>query len=278
MREQCAALELPLRLRRDYSFVMLCTPVDLAAKSGSFGLKSFNSTTDNIEIRIMRLLIAEDEKSAGSFVVKGFSEAGFVVDWVQTGPDALHKAIENDYDLIILDIGLPGLNGWDVLTSLRRTRQTPVIYLTARDLVEDRVRGLELGADDYLIKPFAFSELLARVRALLRRGQSKEIDRLKLDDLVVDISARRVRRAGVDVKLTAKEFSLLELFLRRQGEVLSRTLIAENVWDINFDSDTNVVEVAIRRLRAKVDEPFASSLLHTVRGFGYIMESRHQDA
>ncbi|MGH1360277.1 MAG: heavy metal response regulator transcription factor [Burkholderiaceae bacterium] len=222
----------------------------------------------------MRLLIAEDEKSAGSFLVKGFSEAGFMVDWVQNGSDAVHRAVENEYDLIILDIGLPGMDGWEVLASLRKSRQTPVIYLTARDLVEDRVRGLELGADDYLIKPFAFSELLARVRALLRRGQSKDIDRLRLDDLVVDVSARRVRREGVDVKLTAKEFSLLELFLRRQGEVLSRTLIAENVWDINFDSDTNVVEVAIRRLRAKVDEPFASSLIHTVRGFGYIMESR----
>ena len=222
----------------------------------------------------MRLLIAEDERSAGTYLVKGFSEAGFLVNLAQTGTDALHLATENSYDVIILDVGLPGMDGWEVLQKLRAVRQTPVIFLTARDMVEDRVRGLELGADDYLVKPFAFSELLARVRAMLRRGVALESTTLSLADLEIDIRARRVTRGAESIKLTAKEFSLLELLIRRQGEVLSRTLIAENVWDINFDSDTNVVEVAIRRLRAKVDEPFATRLIHTVRGFGYVMEAR----
>ena len=222
----------------------------------------------------MRLLLAEDEAHAGEYLVKGLGENGFLVDWVRTGPDAVSHAAAAEYDLIILDVGLPGMDGWTVLKEIRRRHQTPVLFLTARDRVEDRVRGLEIGADDYLVKPYAFSELLARVRALLRRGKEREGDVLRLGDLEVHLLRRRVERAGQRIDLTAKEYALLLLFLRRRGEVLSRTLIAEQVWDMNFDSDTNVVEVAVRRLRAKIDDPFPTRLLHTVRGFGYVMEER----
>jgi len=222
----------------------------------------------------MRLLLAEDEVHAGEYLVKGLGENGFVVDWVRDGLDAVHHAGASAYDLIVLDIGLPGLDGWSVLKEIRKHDQTPVLFLTARDRVEDRVRGLEIGADDYLVKPFAFSELLARVRALMRRGKDRESDILKMDDLEVHLLRRRVERGGERIDLTAKEYALLLLLMRRRGEVMSRTLIAEQVWDMNFDSDTNVVEVAVRRLRAKIDEPFPRKLIHTVRGFGYVMEER----
>ena len=222
----------------------------------------------------MRLLLAEDEVNAGEYLVKGLGENGFVVSWVRSGTDAVHEASSADYDLIILDVGLPGLDGWEALRRIREHRQTPVMLLTARDRVEDRVHGLESGADDYLVKPYAFSELLARVRALLRRGKTHEPDVLRLADLEVHQLRRRVERGGRRIELTAKEYALLLLLLRRQGEVLSRTLIAEQVWDMNFDSDTNVVEVAVRRLRAKIDDPFEAKLIHTVRGFGYVMEVR----
>ncbi len=222
----------------------------------------------------MRLLLAEDEKRAGEYLVKGLCESGLVVDWVRTGVDALHQARSGEYDIIVLDIGLPGLDGWEVLEGIRKDKQTPVLFLTARDRVEDRVRGLEIGADDYLVKPFAFSELLARIRALLRRGKTQEPEVLRVADLEVHLLRRRVERAGQRIDLTAKEHALLLLFLRRRGEVLSRTLIAEQVWDMNFDSDTNVVEVAVRRLRAKVDDPHPKKLIHTVRGFGYVFEER----
>ncbi len=222
----------------------------------------------------MRLLLAEDEAHAGEYLVKGLGENGFVVDWVRSGLDAVHHVRSSAYDLVILDIGLPDMDGWAALAAIRRERQVPVLFLTARDRVEDRVRGLELGADDYLVKPFAFSELLARVRALLRRGTAREPEVLRLADLAVDLLRRRVERAGQRIELTPKEYALLLLLLRRRGEVLSRTLIAEQVWDMNFDSDTNVVEVAVRRLRAKIDDPFPRRLVHTVRGFGYVMEER----
>ena len=222
----------------------------------------------------MRLLLAEDEAHAGEYLVKGLGENGFVVDWVRNGTDALHHATTAAYDLIILDIGLPGMDGWSVLKEIRKHHHTPVLFLTARDRVEDRVRGLEIGADDYLVKPYAFSELLARVRALMRRGKDREHDILHMADLEVHLLRRRVERAGQRVDLTAKEYALLLLLMRRHGEVLSRTMIAEQVWDMNFDSDTNVVEVAVRRLRAKIDEPFPQKLIHTVRGFGYVMEDR----
>jgi two-component system copper resistance phosphate regulon response regulator CusR len=224
----------------------------------------------------MKLLLAEDESHAGEYLVKGLGENGFLVDWVRNGVDAVHHATSSSYDLVILDVGLPGMDGWSVLKEIRKQHQMPILFLTARDRVEDRVRGLEIGADDYLVKPYAFSELLARVRALLRRGKERESDVLHMGDLEVHLLRRRVERAGQRIDLTAKEYALLLLLIRRHGEVLSRTLIAEQVWDMNFDSDTNVVEVAVRRLRAKIDDPFPAKLIHTVRGFGYVMEERPQ--
>jgi two-component system copper resistance phosphate regulon response regulator CusR len=223
----------------------------------------------------MRVLIVEDQEKTVDFLRRGLTENGFVVDVARNGIDGQHLALTADYDLIVLDVMLPGRDGWQVLEELRRQgKHTPVLFLTARDHVEDRVRGLELGADDYLIKPFAFSELLARVRALVRRGAAHEPSVLRVDDLEMDLLRRRVARGGRRIDLTAKEFALLALLLRRQGEVLSRTLIAEQVWDMNFDSDTNVVEVAVRRLRAKVDDPFPRKLIHTLRGMGYVLEAR----
>ena len=222
----------------------------------------------------MRLLIIEDEPKTGSYLHQGLTEAGFVVDLARTGTDGLHLALTGEYDLVVLDVMLPGVDGWTVLRRLREAHQdVPVLFLTARDDVADRVRGLELGADDYLVKPFAFSELLARIRTLLRRGKNKEPEQLTLADLELDVIRRRATRQGQRIDLTAKEFALLLLLLRRQGEVLSRALIASQVWDMNFDSDTNVVDVAVKRLRSKVDDPFPVKLIHTVRGMGYVMES-----
>ena len=222
----------------------------------------------------MKALIVEDETKAGDYLRKGLTENGFVVDVARNGVDGLHLAATGDYDVIVLDVMLPGMDGWGVLRELRKVRDTPVIFLTARDEVEDRVKGLELGADDYLVKPFAFSELLARLRTLLRRGRNSYADILRIADLELDPVRRKVARGAVRIDLTAKEFALLHLLMRRQGEVLSRTFIAEQVWDMNFDSDTNVVEVAIRRLRAKVDDPYPNRLIHTLRGMGYVLEAR----
>lgn len=222
----------------------------------------------------MRLLLAEDERPAGEYLIKGLTENGYVVDWARNGVDAVHLATNAEYDVIVLDVGLPQMDGWEAIKRIRQDSRTPVLFLTARDRVEDRVRGLELGADDYLIKPFAFSELLARIRALQRRGRQQEPDILRLADLEVHLLRRRIERGGRRIDLTAKEYALLLLLLRRTGEVLSRTLIAEQVWDMNFDSDTNVVEVAVRRLRMKIDDPFEKKLIHTVRGFGYVLEDR----
>jgi two-component system copper resistance phosphate regulon response regulator CusR len=222
----------------------------------------------------MKALIVEDEIKTGDYLRKGLGENGFIVDLATDGVDGLHLALTGDYDIIVLDVTLPGIDGWNVLQELRRSQQTPVIFLTARDKVEDRVKGLELGADDYLVKPFAFSELLARIRTLMRRGKIQQPEVLKIADLELDPVRRRAIRSQARIDLTAKEFSLLHLFLRRQGEVLSRTFIAEQVWDMNFDSDTNVVEVAIRRLRAKIDDSFEKKLIHTIRGMGYVLEDR----
>lgn len=223
----------------------------------------------------MRVLLIEDETKTGDYLKQGLSENGFVADLARNGPDGLHLARTGGYDVMVLDVNLPGMDGWSVIREFRLSGgHTPVLFLTARDKIEDRVKGLELGADDYLVKPFAFSELLARLRSLLRRGKPRDAENLRMADLELDLLKRRVFRGGKRIDLTSKEFALLVLFMRRQGEVLSRTLIAEQVWDINFDSDTNVVEVAVRRLRAKIDDPFTLHLIHTVRGMGYVMEER----
>ncbi len=223
----------------------------------------------------MKILIVEDEPKTGDYLRQGLREAGFTVDLVQDGLDGLHLGIEGDQDLIILDIMLPRMDCWGVLQALTQAGiTTPVIFLTAKDQVEERVRGLELGAADYLVKPFSFAELLARVRNVLRRGPgAMESSVLQVADLEVDLLRRRVSRAGKRIDLTPKEFGLLELLVRRQGEVLPRSLIASLVWDMNFDSDTNVIEVAMRRLRAKIDEGFEVRLIQTVRGMGYVLEA-----
>lgn len=224
----------------------------------------------------MKILIVEDEVKTGDFLQQGLREAGFNPDLARTGVDGLHLALteEEPYNLIILDVMLPGIDGWNLLQVLRLNgKQVPVLFLTARDQIEDRVKGLELGADDYLIKPFAFTELLARVRTLLRRTRSSaETSVLRVADLEIDLLKRSVTRAGQRIELTAKEFSLLLLLVQRRGEILPRALIASQVWDMNFDSDTNVIEVAIRRLRSKVDDPFSAKLIHTRRGMGYLLE------
>ena len=223
----------------------------------------------------MKILVVEDEPKTGDYLKQGLVEAGFIVDLARNGIDGLHHGESGEYDLAILDVMLPGLNGWQVLAGIRRVRnEMPVLFLTARDQVEDRVKGLELGADDYLVKPFAFAELLARVRTLLRRGSRiKEPEQIRVANLELDLLRRRVTRNGQRIDLTAKEFALLELLLRRKGEVLPRSLIASQIWDMNFDSDTNVIDVAVRRLRAKIDDDFEPKLIRTVRGMGYVLEA-----
>ncbi|MBI1852882.1 MAG: heavy metal response regulator transcription factor [Planctomycetes bacterium] len=223
----------------------------------------------------MKILVVEDEKKAAAYLKRGLTENGFVVDVAADGEDGLHLARTSDYDLIVLDVMLPSRDGWSVLSELRRAgKQTPTLFLTARDSLPDRVRGLDLGADDYLVKPFAFSELLARVRSVLRRGPARQPDTVRVANLDLDLVRRRASRGGKRLELTPKEFSLLSLMARRPGEVLSRSIIASDVWDMNFDSGTNVVDVHVRRLRSKVDDPFERKLIHTVRGVGYVLEER----
>ncbi|WP_323123020.1 heavy metal response regulator transcription factor [Burkholderia alba] len=222
----------------------------------------------------MRILIIEDEQKMAAYLHKGLTEASFTVDTAADGRDGLFLALHEDFDLIVLDLMLPELSGFDVLKRLRAQKQTPVLLLTARDAVADKVEGFELGADDYLAKPFAYAEFLARVRSLLRRSPRIARDRLTVADLEIDLIKRRVQRGTTRIDLTAQEFALLQFFVERQGEVLTRTLITSRVWDMNFDSDTNVVDVAVKRLRAKLDAPFERKLLHTIRGMGYVLEDR----
>ncbi|MFS2049821.1 heavy metal response regulator transcription factor [Variovorax sp. Varisp41] len=225
----------------------------------------------------MRVLVVEDHPKLADYLRKGLTENGYVVDVAADGIDGRHLAVNGEYDIVVLDVMLPGLDGFAVLKAIRATKDVAVLMLTARDQVEDRVRGLQDGADDYLVKPFAFSELLARLTALRRRGVrsggTSEPTTLTLGDLQLDLARRKASRGGQALELTNKEFLILALLMRRRGEVLSRTVIAEQVWDMNFDSDTNVVEVAVRRLRAKLDDPFETPMLRTVRGMGYVLES-----
>jgi two-component system copper resistance phosphate regulon response regulator CusR len=225
-------------------------------------------------ISVMRILIVEDEPKMASYLRQGLMEASFSVDTAIDGREGLFLAMHEDYDLIVLDVMLPALDGVEVLKRLRAQKQTPVLLLTARDSVEEKVAGLEAGADDYLSKPFAYVEFLARIRALLRRPAKPADPVLYVGDMEIDLMKRRVRRGNERIELTAQEFALLKLFAERQGEVLTRTFVVSQVWDMNFDSDTNVLEVAMKRLRAKVDNPFENKLLHTVRGMGYVMEDR----
>lgn len=225
----------------------------------------------------MKILIVEDEEKTAAFLRKGLIENGFIVDVAQDGRDGLFLAQTESYSLIILDVMLPLVDGWTIAKEIRSsTKHVPILFLTAKDAIEDRVKGLEIGADDYLIKPFAFSELLARVKSLLRRGQIPQVDSIQIADLHIDLIRHKVARADKVLDLTPKEFALLVLLAKRKGELLTRTMIAEQVWDMNFDSDSNVVDVVIRRLRNKVDYPFPVKLIHTVRGVGYVLEEKHE--
>lgn len=222
----------------------------------------------------MRILIVEDEPKTGAYLRKGLTEAGYVVDWVEDGITGQHQAETEEYDLLVLDVMLPGQDGWTLLQNLRRSKSTPVLFLTARDDVGDRVKGLELGADDYLAKPFDFVELTARIKSILRRGQPRDSNTLRVADLELDLTRRKAMRHRDTILLTAKEFALLWLLMRREGEILPRATIASQVWDMNFNSDTNVVDSAIRRLRSKIDDAYEPKLIHTVRGMGYVLEVR----
>jgi two-component system copper resistance phosphate regulon response regulator CusR len=222
----------------------------------------------------MKILIVDDEPKTADYLRRGLTEQGHTIDVARNGVDGKSLALDGDYDVVVLDVMLPELDGFGVLRALRARKGTPVLMLTARDSVEDRVRGLREGSDDYLVKPFSFLELLARIEALGRRGRTQEPTQLTVGDLAVDLLGRKAVRAGVRLDLTAKEFALLALLARREGQILSKTVIAAQVWDMNFDSNTNVIEAAIKRLRTKVDGPFATRLLHTIRGMGYVLEVR----
>jgi two-component system copper resistance phosphate regulon response regulator CusR len=222
----------------------------------------------------LRILVVEDEPKAGNYLQSGLTESGYAVDLARNGAEGLRLALATPYELIVLDVMMPALDGWQVLRTLREQNvDTPVLFLTARGELEDRLKGLNLGADDYLVKPFSFAELVARIRTLLRRGPPRQDELLKIADLQIDVLKRRAVRGDSKIVLTNKEFALLHFFVTHQGQVLPRSLIASRVWNMNFDSDTNVVDVAVRRLRQKIDDPFALRLIHTVRGVGYRCEN-----
>ena len=227
-----------------------------------------------ILLTMMRILIIEDHPTTAEYLAQGLKEHYFIPDIAREGQEGLFLAMQHDYAVIILDVMLPKKNGWEVISAIRKVKQTPVLFLTARDSVDDRVRGLTLGADDYLVKPFAFSELVARIQSIIRRNQLIVDDKLQIADLEIDIKKHQAIREGQSLSLTPKEFQLLLLLAQRQGEPLTRTFIAEAVWDIHFDSDTNVIDVAIKRLREKVDKPFGKKLIHSIRGVGYVLEER----
>jgi two-component system copper resistance phosphate regulon response regulator CusR len=222
----------------------------------------------------MRILIIEDEQKMSSYLHKGLTEASFTVDIANDGRHGLFLALRDEFDLIVLDVMLPEIDGLEVLKRLREQKQTQVLLLTARDGLDDKVKGFELGADDYLAKPFAYAEFLARIRTLLRRASRITRDFLLVADLKIDLVNRHVRRGNVPLDLTEQEFALLQLLAQRRGEVLTRTFITSQIWGINLDSDTNVVDIAVGRLRAKIDSPFDKKLLHTVRGMGYVLEDK----
>ena len=218
----------------------------------------------------MKILVIEDDPKTGDYLKKGLRESGYTVDLSRTGTDGLQMALRHDYDLVVLDVTLPGIDGWQIMPALREKGDVRVLFLTARDQLSDRIRGLELGADDYLVKPFSFTELVLRIRTLLRRGVTREAEVYEIADLQLDHVRHKVTRQGIHIALTNKEFMLLHLLIKRRDEALSRSVIASQIWDMNFDSDTNVVDVAIKRLRAKIDAPFEKKLIHTVRSVGYM--------
>lgn len=221
----------------------------------------------------MKILVVEDQPKVANFIVKGLREEMYTVDLAVDGETGLSMAQKQGYDLIIQDLMLPGINGYQAIETLRKSEvKTPIIILSAKDGIDDRIKGLNVGADDYLIKPFAFGELLARIKAILRRGKEIGDPILRLADLELNPVTHEVKRAGQKVTLSTKEFSLLEYFFKNIGRVLSRTLITEHVWDINFDTETNLVDVYVRLLRKKIDDEFSSKLLHTVRGIGYVLK------
>ena len=232
-------------------------------------------STNNEHRYAMKILLVEDEISLGDYIKKGLSEAGFIVEHHTTGLDGYHALMTEDFNVVIMDVMLPDVSGFELVRNYRAAgKLTPVLFLTAKDDLSDRVKGIEIGGDDYLTKPFAFAELLVRIKNLLRRVNQTDYAStvLQIADLKMDIAKRTVSRGGQIIKLTAKEFALLQFFLERQGEVLPRSVIASQVWDINFDSDTNVIDVAIRRLRIKIDDDFDIKLIHTVRGMGYRLD------